>query len=597
MKIKAAFCILSALLILVVGCATKSEENFTENNGEVVPEPYPPFPMEGYGREAMGKVFPEGGMAFGGRMDEAIGTLREDVEFSSNLDYETAGTSLPFSFPEEEYQNYPILLSPNGLVGTTRMFTYLTVEERDGMIYITNTSSEKYNVILSGEWNGGITIESEEADIMVTLASSTITASTTPALVLKGGNTTYLKLEGSSLLSDTIDNGKKGALTSDGNIVIFGEGEVEIRGDKKHGLKVDGTVEIDGGDITINISEMAEGNGISADDAFLMNGGKLVINALGSVYGEESKGIKVNGIEGDDPKGWIEINGGVILIESVGKGITAGFDVDEDSETERVDDDPTPNLTINGGWIRIHTTGEPYEVSEDESLSPEGIEAKNELRINGGIIEISATDDAINAGSLIAINGGYVFALSRGDDGADSNGIFTVSGGTSIFVGAGGIGLGIDSDADRNFTYEGGKVIAIGGGNNAPEKALSFSFDVSSSSFALLDEKGKVVVALSLPLQSENRNVMVLSDSLETGKTYSVLSDVEVEGDENFNGLFTGNVTINGGNTVYSALTQAGASGNHYSMGGREEFPGAMDMRNKGEFPPSVRGEFPPVGN
>ena len=216
MKIKAAFCILSALLILVVGCATKSEENITENNGEVptevVSEAYPPFPMEGYGREAMGKVFPEGGMAFGGRMDEAIGTLREDVEFSSNLDYETAGTSLPFSFPEEEYQNYPILLSPNGLVGTTRMFTYLTVEEKDGMIYITNTSSEKYNVILSGEWNGGITIESEEADIMVTLASSTITASTTPALVLKGGNTTYLKLEGSSLLSDTIDNGKKGAL-------------------------------------------------------------------------------------------------------------------------------------------------------------------------------------------------------------------------------------------------------------------------------------------------------------------------------------------------------------------------------------------------
>ena len=491
------------------------------------------------------------------------------------------------------------------------MFTYLTVQEKDGMIYITNTSSEKYNVILSGEWNGGITIESEEADIMVTLASSTITATTTPALVLKGGNTTYLKLEGSSLLSDTMDNGKKGALTSDGNLVIFGEGEVEIKGEKKHGLKVDGTVEIDGGDITINISEMAEGNGISADDAFLMNGGKLVINALGSVYGEESKGIKVNGIEGDDPKGWIEINGGVILIESVGKGITAGFDVDEDSETESVDDDPTPNLTINGGWIRIHTTGEPYEVSEDESLSPEGIEAKNELRINGGIIEISATDDAINAGSLIAINGGYVFALSRGDDGADSNGVFTVSGGTSVFVGAGGIGLGIDSDADRNFTYEGGKVIAIGGGNNAPENALSFSFDVSSSSFALMDENGKVVVALSLPLQSETRNVMVLSDSLETGKTYSVLTNPEAEGEGYFNGLLLGDVALSGGNTVYSALTQRGASGNHYSMGGgmgmknggamemggRGEFPGAMDMRNKGEFPPSVRGEFPPVGN
>ena len=131
MKIKAAFCILSALLILVVGCATKSEENITENNvevpTEVVSEAFPPFPEQGYGREAMGKVFSEGGMAFGGRMDEAILALTEDVEFSSNLDYETAGASLPFSFPEEEYQNYPILLSPNGLVGATRIITYLTV--------------------------------------------------------------------------------------------------------------------------------------------------------------------------------------------------------------------------------------------------------------------------------------------------------------------------------------------------------------------------------------------------------------------------------------------------------------------------------------
>ena len=38
-------------------------------------------------------------------------------------------------------------------------------------------------------------------------------------------------------------------------------------------------------------------------------------------------------------------------------------------------------------------------------------------------------------------------------------------------------------------------------------------------------------------------------------------------------------------------------NGGAMEMGGREEFPGAMDMRNKGEFPPSVRGEFPPVGN
>ena len=54
---------------------------------------------------------------------------------------------------------------------------------------ITNTSSEKYNIILSGSWNGGITIESDESDIMVTLAESVITGINTPALILKGETT------------------------------------------------------------------------------------------------------------------------------------------------------------------------------------------------------------------------------------------------------------------------------------------------------------------------------------------------------------------------------------------------------------------------
>ena len=79
------------------------------------------------------------------------------------------------------------------------------------------------------------------------------------------------------------------------------------------------------------------------------------------------------------------------------------------------------------------------------------MEAKDKLVINGGIVEVSATDDAINAGNSVEINGGYVFALSRGDDGLDSNGTITISGGRSVIMGAGGMGLGIDCDNDGNI--------------------------------------------------------------------------------------------------------------------------------------------------
>ncbi|MBR4426512.1 MAG: carbohydrate-binding domain-containing protein, partial [Spirochaetales bacterium] len=116
----------------------------------------------------------------------------------------------------------------------------------------------------------------------------------------------------------------------------------------------------------------------------------------------------------------MEINGGSISIQSVGKAITAGWKLSEDAETEDTSDDPIPNVYINGGYILIITTGTPYEDSDDESLSPEGIEAKNELYINGGYIELHTTDDCLNAGKAVIINGGYVYAIASDNDSIDS---------------------------------------------------------------------------------------------------------------------------------------------------------------------------------
>ena len=572
-------CVVLLLLIVVTGCVSKTyepevesveiEAKATLNTMSEGMKPYEGMTMpEGMMRdEVIG-----GKMAFGDRNMGSDGylALTEDVSFSSTLDYESFIGESSFEINEGEYQDYPILLGPDGLVGTTMMYTKLVVEVAGTNLNITNTSNEKYNIILSGSWNGGITIESEESDIMVTLAESVIESINTPALVLNGENTTYIKSIGSSVLSDTGDNKKKGVLTSDGNVVFFGDGDLTVNGEKKHGLKVDGVVEIESGTVRINIAETAEGNGISADDAFLLNGGYLFISAMGNVHGEESKGIKVNGRESDNPMGWVEINGGYIEIESVGKGITAGFEADEDGETEDTSDDPDPILTINGGVVKIHSTGTPYEISEEESLSPEGLEAKNKLVINGGIVEVSATDDAINAGSSIEINGGYVFALSRGDDGMDSNGTITINGGTSVILGAGGMGLGIDCDNDNNIKYNGGTLIGIGGGNNAPVNGsmISFSFVVSGNSFVLQSEEGEVIAAYNLETERTQNNVVVMSEKLEKGKTYNVVVDAGIESDGVFNGLSLGDTSVSGGTVTYSEVASSIASGYHYSMGG-----------------------------
>ena len=275
-------CVVLLLLIVVTGCVSKTYEPEVESveieakaTLNTMPEGMKPYEGMTMPEGMMRDEVIGGKMAFGDRNMGSDGylALTEDVSFSSTLDYESFIGESSFEINEGEYQDYPILLGPDGLVGTTMMYTKLVVEVDGTNLKITNTSNEKYNIILSGSWNGGITIESEESDIMVTLAESVIESINTPALVLNGENTTYIKSIGSSVLSDTGDNKKKGVLTSDGNVVFFGDGDLTVNGEKKHGLKVDGVVEIESGTLRINIAETAEGNGISADDAFLLNGG------------------------------------------------------------------------------------------------------------------------------------------------------------------------------------------------------------------------------------------------------------------------------------------------------------------------------------
>ena len=308
---------------------------------------------------------------------------------------------------------------------------------KDGNLELTYKESSLVEITLTGRLDGTLIVRSDNADYILLLDGVFITGDTLPAIQLKSTTTATIRLvEGSAnTISDSPNNTKKGAITSSGDIVFDGsdEGQLDINVYKKHGIKTDGGVTINGGDILIVGDENAEGNMISADMYFVMNGGYLNIYAYGNVHASESKGIKVNGVEGTGAGlGYVEVNGGTINIESVGKGITAGWKISEDATTEDTSDDPIPNVYINGGNVYVYTYGTPYEYSEEESLSPEGIEAKNELFINGGLVALITTDDCLNAGKAVTINGGFVYAFASANDSIDSNGTLAINGGTVI---------------------------------------------------------------------------------------------------------------------------------------------------------------------
>lgn len=107
--------------------------------------------------------------------------------------------------------------------------------------------------------------------------------------------------------------------------------------------------------------------------------------------------------------------------------------------------------------------------NSETTVSSEGIEAKRNLIISGGKIRVKAMDDGINAGESIEISGGEVRVWSVSNDALDANGHATISGGLTVLFGTGDPDGGLDADVNRNVTYTGGTLFALGGVNNAPE--------------------------------------------------------------------------------------------------------------------------------
>ncbi len=125
--------------------------------------------------------------------------------------------------------------------------------------------------------------------------------------------------------------------------------------------------------------------------------------------------------------------------------------------------------------------------SSETTVSPEGIEAKRNLVISGGKVHVVAMDDGLNAGETITISGGEVFVWSQSNDALDANNHATISGGLTVLFGAMDPDGALDADMNRNVSYTGGTLVALGGANNAPEGADTTG---TFAQIALVESKG-----------------------------------------------------------------------------------------------------------
>lgn len=280
--------------------------------------------------------------------------------------------------------------------------------------------------------------------------------------------------EGTVLISDgtltlnTYDHGIKSDYDMD---ITGGTITYNINGPASKALKCEGNLHISGGNISGTVSgggqtasdkTTSASAGIKCDNNVTIDGGTFDLKATG------------NGDKGMSIDGWLIINDGNIKVTTTGSrygqssggwpggGSSSNSDTRSSPKGIKVDG----NITINGGTITVSATG---------GEGSEGIESKNIMTINGGYVEVTSYDDALNSSSHMYLKGGYVYAVATGNDAIDSNGNMYLSGG---YVFCCGSEEGLDANSEggyKVYIQSGANLMAIGGNMGAIESGASIS--------------------------------------------------------------------------------------------------------------------------
>ena len=260
----------------------------------------------------------------------------------------------------------------------------------------TVTISKAGTYVISGESNGlQLKVDAEkEADIHIIFKGVTMTNTNAPINIQKANVVTITLEDGTNnTLSDSSKNSDEKAnavLFSKVDLIINGNGTLNINAQKNNGIKANDTLHITGGTyhITANLSV---GNMFLSDNTITIKAGDDGIHASGNLVIDSGTYVIENSTEGIEGR-TITIQGGDIKVYASDDGVNvANANVSQDEIS----------FTMNGGNLFV-------EVGEGDT---DCIDSNGNITVTGGTIQLVGQSGfdfdgtAVYTGGDITING------------------------------------------------------------------------------------------------------------------------------------------------------------------------------------------------
>jgi hypothetical protein len=318
----------------------------------------------------------------------------------------------------------------NSVVNITTAGEYtLSGTLTDGQVIINAGNEEKVQLYLN---NAAIT-NSNGSAILVQNAEKVIITLVDGTVNTITDGTNYTNLD---------ENGRPdAAIFSHDDLTINGSGSLIVQANYADGIESRDDLKITGG----NISVTAVNAGLFGNNSIEMKNAVIVVKAGGDTIHSD---------------GDIIVESGTFTLSSGDDGMHADV-----------------TLTINDGVIDIQT-------------SYEGIEATDVI-INGGTIDVVASDDGINgAGGSNSSSSNSAFGSPK-DNFSGSQGTITINGGT-ITIAAAGSGAGDGLDANGSITITGGDIVIKTPSSYRDYSSIDYNttFSLTGGSARTLDANG-----------------------------------------------------------------------------------------------------------